>query len=174
MRSTDAGELATYRAQLEESAAASAQRMVGQLRSKAGANYVILQRVFHEAADERGALPPASQLAAFRGGYAATSDGEEIASGMRAAGSDLSQRFRQIGAADEQSQRGVATQLRTLKADRDALYRSIVAQIRAQALTLARRRGLESVELVRATPKTGRLDLTPAVAAALAGASSSQ
>jgi hypothetical protein len=168
MRSADAIQLATYRAQLEESAAASEQMMVGQLRSKAGANYVILARVFHEAANEDEALPPPSQLAAFTGGYAAPRDGQTIASGMRASGDDLSQRFRQIAAVDARSQGGVATQLRILKADRDALYRSIVAQIRAEASTLARRRGLGSVEFVSAAPKTGGLDLTPTVAAHLA------
>lgn len=174
MRNADAGQLATYRAQLEERAAASAQRMVGQLRGEAGANYVILQRIFYEAANERGTLPPASALATFRGGYAAPSDGQEIASGMRAAGSDVAQRFRQIGAVDVQSRRDVDRQLRMLKAGRDALYRSIVAQIRAQALTLARRRGLKSVDFVSMAPKAGGLDLTSAVAAALAAAASSQ
>jgi hypothetical protein len=168
MRSADAIRLATYRAQLEESAAASEQMMVGQLRSKAGANYVILARVFHEAANEDEALPPPSQLAAFTGGYAAPRDGQTIASGMRASGDDLSQRFRQIAAVDARSQGGVATQLRILKAARDALYRSIVAQIRAEALTLARQRGLGSVEFVSAAPKTGGLDFTPTVAAHLA------
>jgi hypothetical protein len=167
MRRADAEQLATYGAQLGRNAAAAAQSMVGQLRSKAGANSVILARVFHEAANAYGALPPPSQLAAFAAGYAAPSDGEKIASGMRAARSDLSQRFRQIAAADAQSERDARTQLRTLKADRDALYRSIVEQIRAKALTVARQQGLASVDLVSAAPKAGGLDLTPAVAARL-------
>jgi hypothetical protein len=168
MRSADADRLATYRAQLQQNAAASGERMVGQLRSKAGANYLILQRVFHEAANGRGALPPPSRLAAFSRSYAAPSDGEKIASGMRAAGNDLAQRFGQIGATDAQSQRDAGAQLRALRADRDALYRSIVAQIRTEALVLARQRGLGSVEFVSAVPTTKGFDLTPAVAARLA------
>ena len=168
MRRADAAQLTTYRAQLERDAAANSGEMDQQLRSGAGANYTILQRVFHEAGNGFQALPLPSQLVAFTRSYAASSNARAIASGMQTAGRDLSQRFRQIAAVDAQSQRDAAAQLRTLEADRDALYRSIVAQVKAEALTLARRRALGGVEFVNTTPKAGRLDLTPAIAARIA------
>ena len=93
-------------------------------------------------------LPSPLQLVAFSRSYAASSSAQAIASGMQSAGRDLSQRFRQIAAADAQSQRDAAVQLRMLEADRDELYRSIVAQVKAEALTLARQRGLGGVEFV--------------------------
>jgi hypothetical protein len=87
---------------------------------------------------------------------------------MRAAVNDLAQRFGQIGATDAQSQRDAGAQLRALRAARDALYRSIIAQIRTEASVVARQRGLRSVEFVSAVPTTKGFDLTPAVAARLA------
>lgn len=168
VRRADATQLAAYRAQLEQDAAANAGEMDQQLRSRAGANYTILQRVFHEAGNGFQALPSRSQLVAFSRSYAASNSAQAIASGMQSAGRDLSQRFRQIAAADAQSQRDAAEQLRTLEADRDALYRSIVAQVKAEALTLARQRGLGGVEFVNTAPKAGQLDLTPAIAARMA------
>ena len=168
MRHADAAQLFAYRAQLERDAAANAGEMDQQLRSRAGANYTILQRVFHEAGNGFQVLPSPLQLVAFNRSYAASSSAQAIASGMQSAGRDLSQRFRQIAAADARSQRDAAVQLRTLEADRDALYRSIVAQVKAEALTLARQRGLGGVEFVNAAPKAGRLNLTPAIGARMA------
>jgi hypothetical protein len=163
---SDAQLLAAYRSQLEGDAAAASSAMDEQLRSKAGANYTILQRVFNEAGNGLETLPSASQLVAFSRSYAAASDARGIALAMRGAAGDLAQRFRQDAAVDAQSQRDVAAQLRALEADRDALDRSIVTEIRAQALAVARGRGLASVDFVSTVPK-GAIDLTQVVAARL-------
>lgn len=167
-RGADAAWLGAYRAQLERDAATASQEMDQQLRSKSRANYTLLQRVFHEAGNGLGALPALSQLAAFSSGYAASSSAQKIASGMRGTGNDLAKRFRQLAAADVQSRRETDAQLHALEADRDALYRAIVAQIRAAALGVARERGLASVELVNATQSRG-VDLTPAIRAQMEG-----
>ena len=168
MRRADAAQLAAYRAQLERDAAANAGEMDQQLRNRAGANYTILQRVFHEAGIGFQALPSPLQLVPFSRSYAASSSAQAIASGMQSAGRDLSQRFRQLAAADAQSQGDAAVQLRMLEADRDELYRSIVAQVKAEALTLAHQRRLGGVEFVNSARKAGRLDLTSAIAARMA------
>jgi Skp family chaperone for outer membrane proteins len=167
MRRADAEELAAYRTELQQDANAAAGEMDRQLRSKAGANYAILQRVFNEAGNGLGELPSSSQLAAFADGYAAPESAQGIANGMRTAAGDVSGRFRQIGASDALSRNDAGAALRTLVADRDALYRAIVAQVKSEAMRLARERGLARVEFSSAT-STGGVDLTPAVAARLA------
>jgi hypothetical protein len=166
MRRADAAQLAAYRAQLERETAVAAGTMDQQLRTKASANYLILQRVFNEAGNELGTLPRPSQLAAFSRSYGATSSAQAIATGMRLAGRDLSGRLQRLATADSRSQSDAGSQLRSLKANRRALYQSIVAQVETQARALARERGLQSVTFV-SSPPHGGVDLTPALAARL-------
>lgn len=163
LRRADAGVLSAYRWELERDAANGAQTMDRQLRDDAGANYAILQHVFNEAGSSFGALPPAAQLAAFSRGYAASNSAQTITSGMREAGDDLAARLRHLAATDAQSQRDSNAQLQIVEADRAALYRAIVAQIRSEALAIARTRGLGTVEFV--TPPPGSVDLTSQIAA---------
>jgi hypothetical protein len=167
MRHSNAEQLATYRAQLERDATAAAGEQDRHLRTKSGANYLILQRVFNEARNGFGELPSPAQTAAFARSYAASGSARTIASAMQSSADDLSQRYRQLATRDAQSQREVDAQLRTLETDREALYRSIVAQVRAAALTYARQRGLGRVVFANAPPKAGQLDLTASIAARL-------
>jgi hypothetical protein len=166
MRRADAAQLATYREQLQHDAAASTDTMNAQLRTKAGVNYAILQRVFNEGADALGPMPMNSQIAVLRTSYTPSATARQIADGLRAAGADLAQRFARSAGVDAQSQREVAVQLRTLQADRAALYRSMLAQIRTETQAEAQQRRVTSISFVeRATPG---VNLTPAVRSRLA------
>lgn len=167
MRSRDAGELAAYRSQLEGAAAAGAGAMDTQLRAKAGANYIILQQVFHESAEAAGAFPLPSQLAAFTDGYAARRDAQTTSSDMRTVTSDVGERFGRLAAVDAKSRNDVAAQLQALEANRAALYRTMIGQIQSAVAAVARDRHLAVVRLMSATPKSG-LNVTAAVAAKVA------
>ncbi len=164
MRRSDAAQLAAYRSQLEGAATAGTGAMDAQLRAKAGANYAILQRVFHEDASAAGAFPLPSQLAAFTHGYAAQRTAQGISSGVRSVTADVGQRFAQLGAVDAQSGREVASQLQALQTDRAALYRTMLSQIQSAADAVARERHLASVRLVSASPRGSYVNLTQAVA----------
>lgn len=166
MRRANAAQLAAYREQLLHDAAASTDTMNAQLRTKAGVNYAILQRVFNEGADALGPLPTTSQLAVLRTSYTPSETARQIADGLRAAGADLALRFTRAAGIDAQSQREVAAQLRALQADRSALSRSMLAQIRTESNAEAQHRHVTTISFVeRATPG---VNLTPAVRARLA------
>lgn len=169
MRRSDAAQLAAYHSQLESAATAGAGEMDAQLRSKAGANYAILQQVFHEGTGAAGAFPLPARLAAFTDDYTAQSAAQGISAGLRSATADVTRRFHGLGAVDAQSRRDVAAQLQTLQADRTALYRTILAQIRSAARAVARERHLSAVRLVSTMPKSGSTNVTAAVGARLAG-----
>ena len=168
MHRRNAAELATYRSQLESTAAAGAGAMNAQLRAKAGANYAILQRVFNEGAGAAGAFPLPSQLATFTGGYDARRTAQGISSDVRSATADVAQRFARLGATDAQSHREVAAQLQALQGARAAIYGTILKQIQAAAETVARERHLTAIKLVSAAPKGGFVNVTEAVAAKIA------
>lgn len=167
MRGRDAAELAAYRSQLESAAAAGAGEMDAQLRAKAGANYAILQKVFNEDAGAAGAFPLPSQLAAFTNGYGAQRTARTTSSDMRAASNDVTHRFERLGAVDAQSRRDVTAQLQALEANRAALYRTMIGQIRSAAAAVAHDRRLAAVHLMSTAPKNG-VNVTPAVAASVA------
>ncbi len=153
MRRSDAAILAGYAQQLRRDGARQNAAMAEQLRAKAAANLAMRRRALE--------VNPA-QAAAFRSSYRASADASDIAAGMSAASADIARRFSTVAQSDRQSQRGVAEQIRTLKANRDALYRAIVAQIVREAKTLAASRHLASVR-VAATRPSGSVDLTRSV-----------
>ncbi len=159
LRRGDANELAAYRVQLERAASAGAGAMDAQLRAKSMANYAILQRVFNEEAGMVGVFPLAS-LDAFSKTYAAASSAQSIAGDMRSAARDVARRFAGAAAVDAQSRRDVAAQLASLRADRAALYRSIVAEIRNAAQLVARERQLSGVRFIAGPARSGAPDLT--------------
>jgi hypothetical protein len=166
MRRANAAQLAAYREQLQRDATASSDAMNAQLRTKAGVNYAILQRVFNEGTDALEPFPTTSQLAVLRTSYTPSQTAQQIADGLRAAGADLAQRFALAAGVDAQSQREVATQLRALQAARSALYRSMLGQIQTETQAEAQRRHVTAVSFVeRATPG---VNLTPAVRSRLA------
>jgi hypothetical protein len=162
MRRNDAGELAAYAGDLRRDARTANVQMDDRLRATSVASYAILRQVFGEQTGGRG-LDLQSQLTRLHEAYAPGQSARAIAGAMRQAGDDLAARFAQAGSVDATSQRDVAAQLRGLKANRDALYRSIVAEIRAAAAEVARERHLAGAELVSA-PRPGLVDLTGAVA----------
>ena len=166
LRRADANDLAVYQSQLQRDASAGAGAMDSQLRVKSAANYAVFQRVFSEAGATAGTLPSPSQLAALRTTYAPSRSAQSIASGMRSASDDVAQRFEAAAAVDADSQRDVAAQLRSLRAARAALYRTIVAQIRATAQLVARQRHVRAVTFVNGRSQRG-VDLTAAVASRL-------
>lgn len=169
LRRVDAAQLAAYRSQLESAAASGAGEMDAQLRTKAGANYAILQKVFHENTGADGAFPVPARLVAFTDGYAAQRTAQGISSDLRSATADVTRRFQRLAAVDAQSRRDVAAQLQTLQSDRMALYRTILAQIQSAAQAVARERHVSAVRLVSTMPESGLLNLTAAVAARLTG-----
>lgn len=168
LRRTDEAILGAYRGQLQREAAVAAAAMGAQFRAKADANLAIRRRVLQAGASASAGLPRLpSQLEAFRASYRSGSDAASIVAGLQTASSDLSARFRDLGASDRQSQRETIAQIERLKATRAELYRSIVAQIAREANRLARERHLESADFVARS--RGSIDLTGAVAANLAG-----
>lgn len=166
MRRANAAQLAAYREQLQHDAAASTGAMNAQLRTKAGVNHAILQRVFNEGAAALGPFPTTSQLAVLRTSYTPSETARQIADGLRAAGADLAQRFARAAEVDAQSQREVTAQLRALQAARSALYRAMLAQIRAEANAEAQQRHVTAVSFVESA--TPGVNLTPAVRSRLA------
>ncbi|MBV9719933.1 MAG: hypothetical protein JOZ77_11480 [Candidatus Eremiobacteraeota bacterium] len=161
-RMADNGALAAYRIQLERNAGADEDVLDAQLRAKAQANYGMLRRIFNERAASES-LPSVSQLVALRSGRSAVNPDSSISGAMRTASNDLSLRFAHAADADSHSQRDTSSQLHTLQADRVALYREIVAQIRSVAFSLARERHLRRVDFSRADAEHGAVDLTPAI-----------
>lgn len=159
MRGSDHAILARYAQQLRQDGARQSAAMAEQLRAKAAANLAMRRRALQ--------VNPA-QAAAFRSSYRASADASDVAGGMSAASADIARRFNTVAQSDRQSQRGVADQLRTLQANRDALYRAIVAQIVREAKTIAASRHLASVT-VAATRPSGSVDLTPSVRQRLSG-----
>lgn len=166
LRARDAETLAAYRRQLVDEGAAANAAMAAQLRSKAVANFAVRRRVAESGASAvpRAELP--GRLAAFSASYARPAATDAVESGVRTAGTDLSQRFTALGDVDRRSQREVAAQIATLQGDRIALYRAIVAQILQTANRIAEQRGLTRVELTGTRPNAS-VDLTGAVKASI-------
>jgi hypothetical protein len=169
MRRNNAATLANYWSQLQRDAELAIAAMTAQLRSKAGANLALRRRVLENETNAAGMLPnlPA-QLATFSASYRVETDATEIVDGLQNASRDLSRGFRQFGQTARSSQQETAAQIKTLEANRKALYQSMVAQITRAAQRLARERHLDGLELSN-SPPTGSVDLTAAVRAELAG-----
>jgi len=165
-RRRDAVMLAKYGEALRRDGATVIAEMAAQLHAKAAANLAVRRRVF-QAESKLGAAAPnaASQAAFFRSSYGATS-ATAISTGFHNAGNALATRFAQLGQADGQSRAATTAQIRTLEGDREALYRSIVAQITRAANALARRRHLRRMALT-ASPPRGSTDLTAALRAVI-------
>lgn len=158
MRRTDGAILSKYAARLRSDGTAQIATMSAQLRAKEAANLELRRRVLQ--VDQ-------AQIAAFRSSYRASSDAADIAAGMESAGADISRRFAGLAQSDRGSARETIAQIRTLQANRTALYRAIVAQIVREARALARARGLNGVA-VTGPPARGSVDLTADVRRRLA------
>lgn len=165
-RQRDAATLTAYRLQLADEGATANAQMAAQLRAKAAANFAVRRGVAQNGstANERAGLE--NRLASFTATYTRGTDALAIDAGMREVSGDLSQRFATLAAADRESQQEVTSQLATLQNNRNALYRSIVAQILQAAARVAKQRGLDGIAFVGRRPKTG-VDLTAAVKAAM-------
>lgn len=165
-RRRDSATLAAYRTLLVNQGAAANARMTAQLQAKAAANFAVRRRVAQNGAGTLDATALPNRLATFEASYRSNADAGAVDAGMRQASTDISQRFAALAAADARSRRDVSAQITTLEADRNALYRSIVAQILRTATRLAQQRGLAAVHYAGARPE-GSVDLTAAVMAAL-------
>jgi Skp family chaperone for outer membrane proteins len=109
-----------------------------------------------------------AQLTAFSASYRVETDATEIVTGLQNASRDLSRSFREFGQTARSSQQETEAQIRTLEANRKALYQSMVAQISRAAQRVAQERHLDGVD-ISGSPPAGSVDLTSAVRADLAG-----
>ncbi|HEY1881515.1 MAG TPA: hypothetical protein VGG51_00550 [Candidatus Cybelea sp.] len=169
LRRSDAATLAAYERELRAQAATANAQMTSQLRGTAAANRTIHGSVVRAESSAAGALPnfPA-QLALFRAGYRSGAQATDIAGNLSAASDDISRRFGALARADRQSRSAALAQIRTLQAQRDALYHSIVAQITRAASRIAEERHLSGVSVAPAR-RAGSVDLTGAIRSSLAG-----
>ncbi|HEX3368209.1 MAG TPA: hypothetical protein VHS56_01415, partial [Candidatus Cybelea sp.] len=169
LRRADAATLAAYDRQLRTEAATANAQMTGELRDKAAANSAIHGEVVRAESSAAGALPnfPA-QLALFRTGYRSSAQAIDIGGNLSAASNDISRRFGTLARADRQSRTAALAQIRALQAQRDALYRSIVAQIIRVANRIAAERHLSGVSVAPAR-RARSVDLTGAIRSVLAG-----
>ena len=168
MHRTNTAILERYREDLQRDGADANARMAAQLRSTAAANLTLRLQVLQAEARAAAMLPNFPMaLASFAASYRSQNDAVAIVDGLRNASHELSQRFTQLGDAAGRSQRETETQIATLKANRDSLYRSMIAQIERDAQRLARERGLAGV-VVSGTRPNGSVDLTRSIEADLA------
>jgi hypothetical protein len=169
MRRNNAVTLANYWNQLQHDAELAIAAMTAQVRSKAGANLALRRQVLASETNTAGMLPnlPA-QLTAFSASYRVETDATEIVTGLQNASRDLSRSFREFGQTARSSQQETEAQIRTLEANRKALYQSMVAQISRAAQRVAQERHLDGVD-ISGSPPAGSVDLTSAVRAELAG-----
>lgn len=169
LRRSDASTLAAYERELQSEAASANAQMTEQLRGTAAANLAIHGSVIRAESSAAGALPnfPA-QLALFRTSYRSSAQATDIAGSIATASSDISRRFAGLAQADRQSRLATLVQIQTLQSQREALYRSIVAQITRTANRIAVERHLRTVRVATSRPY-GTVDLTAAVRSALAG-----
>jgi hypothetical protein len=172
LRRSDAATLGGYERELQSEAANANARMTAQLRGAAAANLAIHGNVVRAESSAAGALPnfPA-QLALFRTSYRSSAQATDIAGNLSTASADISKRFRTLAQADRQSRFATLAQIRTLQFQRDALYRSIVAQIGRTADRVAAERHLSTARVTTSPRPAGTVDLTGAVRSALAAAS---
>ena len=168
MRRTNTAILERYREDLQRDGADANARMAAQLRSTASANLALRLQVLQAEARTAAMLPNFPMaLASFAASFRSQNDAVAIVDGLRNASRELSQRFTQLGDAAGRSQRETEAQIATLKANRDSLYRSMIAQIERDAQRLARERGLAGV-VVSGTRPNGSVDLTRSIEADLA------
>ncbi|MGB8910382.1 MAG: hypothetical protein WCC84_16690 [Candidatus Cybelea sp.] len=168
MRRTNTAILENYREELQRDGAAANARMAAHLRSSAAANLTLRLQVLQTETRPAALLPNLPMaLASFAASYRSQSDAATIVNGLRNASRELSQHFTELGDAARRSQRETQAQIATLKANRDSLYRSMIAQIKRDAQRVARERGLAGA-VVSGTRPNGSVDLTPAVEADLA------
>jgi hypothetical protein len=162
-RRNDSAILASYSRELQRAGALANAYMTTQLRAKAAANLDVRRSVSQtESTASSVLLNFSDRLAFFRSSYRSAADTSSIASVFRAASADVANRFAGLAASDRESRRAIALQIQRLKADRAALYRSIVAQIVRAANLLEQGRHLRSVTIGDAPPR-GSVDLTAAV-----------
>ncbi|HXO17264.1 MAG TPA: hypothetical protein VN909_03760 [Candidatus Dormibacteraeota bacterium] len=168
MRRSDAAVLAAYSSTLRSAGNVDNARMAAQLRAKSAANLALRRRVLLAGSGEGARQPDFStQTAAFGASYRREADAGAVSSSLRDASADIGRRFAQLAGSDRQAQRETAGEIRTLEGYRNALYRSIVAQVLREAQTLMRARHLAELDVNGPRP-AGSVDLTSAVRAKLA------
>jgi Skp family chaperone for outer membrane proteins len=160
MQRSDTAVLASYQRDLQRDGAAAIAAMAVRLRVKAEANLAIDHRI----AQAQSSLAPMlsglpARAEAFEASFSATGNVRAIVAGLRASSGDISQRFAALGSIASASQRDTTGQILKLEADRNALYRAIVAQTAREAGALARERHLDRVILGGSQPR-GSIDLT--------------
>ncbi len=160
MRRTNTAVLERYGEQLARDGNAANAAMAAQLRAKAAANLALRLQVLQAEARTAAMLPNLPlQIASFGASYRSQSDAAAIVDGLRDASRELSQRFTRLGDAARRSQRETEAQIAALRASRDSLYRSMIAQVERDAQRLARERHLNGV-VVSGTRPAGSVDLT--------------
>ncbi len=168
MRRSDAAVLAAYSGTLRSAGNVDNARMAAQLRAKSAANLALRRRVLMAGSGEGARQPDFSmQTAAFGASYRPEADAGAVSNSLRGASADIGRRFAQLAGSDREAQRETAGEIRTLEGYRNALYRSIVAQVLREAQTLMRARHLAELH-VNGPPPAGSVDLTSAVRAKLA------
>jgi hypothetical protein len=150
---------------MQQSDVSNAQ-MAAQLRSKADANLGLRLQVLRVQASAAPMPSLTQRLASFGSSYHFPDDAAVITGKLRTAGADLRQTFERVARADRLSSSQTAAQIAQLKANRAALYRSMVTQIVRDAQRLARERHLTGVITSGARP-AGSVDLTGALRAQL-------
>jgi hypothetical protein len=166
LRRTDSAVLKRYGAQLQRDGAVANAQMASQLRSKAAANLALRFRVLESEAESARILPDlSSRLGAFSSSYRFSADATAVNGGLRAARSNLTQRFAVLGADDRQSRAETVAQIGAIERARNELRGAMIVQIERYAKRLARDRHLASV--VFSSRPTDSVDVTGALAAEL-------
>jgi hypothetical protein len=162
LRQRDGAELAAYTREVQANAANANAAMTARLGGTASANLAIQSDVVAAKANAGEHSNLSAQIALFRSSYRSGADARDVAGGLAAASNDIATHFNSLAQADRESRTQTAAQIRGLEAQRDALYRAIVAQITRTANHVAAERGLGDVVLGGSRPK-GSTDLTAAV-----------
>jgi len=115
MRAADDGVLASYRSELEAREATDDAQMAVRVRDRSAANLAAREHL-------------RSQPAAVPAGYNFTTDAAAVEDGFSTAANDLTARFAELARADRSSGADTAARIAALEAQRDSLYRAIVAR----------------------------------------------
>jgi hypothetical protein len=150
-RRNDAATLDAYAATLRAQESTDDARMASDVTRATAAN----------VATRRTMLAGTPDVRALRG-YRLSADAADIEAGCSGAGSDLTQRFATLERIDRSSHASTEARIEQIEANRNALYREILAQITADAREAARSRHLRSVLFGAAQPRDA-VDLTTAV-----------
>ncbi len=173
MRRVDAGTLDAYGKQLRDRGRSDVAAMSAQLQRRTDANLAARGRVLAAQSSAPSALhlPSAPAQSGSPGDVQAQYDALvkaplPSAAGFASASRDLSQRFRALAQSDASDTQSVRSQIASLRHDREAARKKMIAQIMTQAQREAQKDGYSQVYASRQAP-AGSADITAAVAADL-------